>query len=84
MKYTAEEIELIKKVVAKNAKQEDLMFFLEWCERSGFDPLKKEAIFQYRRSRCKKCNGAGCSECNRGYVETPTFIASIEGILNRS
>ena len=84
IEYTEEQVDLIKRTVARGATDDELKLFVHWCRSSGFDPLRKQAHFQIIKSKCQDCKGAGCARCDKGYVRVPTFIAGIDGLLSRA
>jgi phage recombination protein Bet len=49
--WTTEQIELIKRTVAKEATDDEFEMYLHFCRTSGLDPLKKQAHFQVRIAR---------------------------------
>jgi len=88
--YDQEKIQLIKATVARGATDYELELFVHWCEKSGFDPLRKQAYFSIRKTKCPNCKATGrldgqiCPTCDSGYIRVPTFIPGIDGLLSRA
>ena len=82
--YSKEQVQLIKNTVARGATNDELALFLHYCGNSGLDPLRKQAHFVKRKSKCQECYGKGCKECDRGYIKVATFIAGIDGLHARA
>lgn len=49
--FTKEQADIIRKVVAKDATDEELAFFLSFCKSKGLDPFSREVYFTKRVSR---------------------------------
>lgn len=72
MKFTREEKELILKTCCPNdIIQEHYDQFIHICEKSGLDPLRKQAYCQYRWNKKNQCNDL-------------VFIAGVDGMQDRA
>jgi phage recombination protein Bet len=68
--YNREQIDLIKRTIAKDASDDELKLFIRQCERTGLDPFARQ-IYCIRRSEYDKNAGA--------YVEKSVTQVSIDG-----
>ncbi len=53
-KYTPDQIELIKRTIAKGASDDELALFMGQCERTGLDPFSRQIYLVPRRSKNKQ------------------------------
>ncbi len=51
MMWTDEQINLIKRTVARGASNDEFQMYLHFCRASGLDPLRKQAHFQIRQGK---------------------------------
>lgn len=69
-----EQIELVKRTVARGATNDELALFLYTAKRTGLDPLTKQVHFIKRKNWSKAANnGRG------GYIEVGTTQTGIDG-----
>lgn len=69
-----EQIELVKRTVAKGATNDELALFLYTASRTGLDPLTRQIHFIKRRNWSKAANGG-----KGGYIEVGTTQTGIDG-----
>ncbi len=68
--WTDEQIDLVKKTVAKDATDDELKLFLYTAKRTGLDPLTRQIHFVKRKSYNK---------LTRSYTENMTIQTGIDG-----
>jgi phage recombination protein Bet len=67
--------ELIKRTVAKGATDDELDLFIHYCQKSGMDPLRKQAHFIVRKSKNKATNE---------WERSITMMIGIDGFQKRA
>lgn len=70
MIFSREEIELLKRTIAKDATDDELNLFLYQCKRTRLDPMTRQCYFMRRSAYDKK---------QERYVDSFTFETSIDG-----
>lgn len=70
---TTEQVNLIRRTVAKNATDDELAMFLHLCKEYGMDPFIRELCFIKRRV---------WNPYKKGYDEVPTIMMTRDGFLS--
>jgi phage recombination protein Bet len=68
--WTREQIDLIKRTVAKDTSDDELALFMHVCKRTGLDPLARQIYAIVRRSKDK----------NGDWVKTMVLQTGIDGL----
>lgn len=68
--FNRDQIDLVKRTIAKGASDDELALFLQQCTRTGLDPFSRQ-IYCVRRKEYDKDSG--------GYVEKSVTQVSIDG-----
>lgn len=69
--FTREQVELIKRTVAKGASDDELALFLAYAKRTGLDPLSRQIYCIVRREK---------SRDGGGYVNKATIQTAVDGL----
>jgi phage recombination protein Bet len=72
--FTASQVDLIKRTVAKGASDDELKMFLHVAQKAGMDPLQKQIHFVKRRYKDE----------DGKWQETISIQAGIEGVQSRA
>lgn len=73
-KWTREQIELIKRTIARGATDDELKLFLLTAQRLGLDPFARQISFHKRSTR--KPDGS--------YEEVPVILVTIDGFRSKA
>lgn len=78
--FTNEQVELIKKQIAKGATDDELKMFLMQCKRTGLDPFSRQIYCIQRKRKVKKGN----AETWETFMVTQVAIDGLRIVAERS